>query len=76
MKELDREGTDFFTKDSDGRTLVEVAKMSRGSIRHDGLFVKNEAVFRGLPYILKDHELRLLAVGMIHGQVFKIKRNR
>ena len=29
VKELDREGTDFFTKDSDGTTLIEVARMAR-----------------------------------------------
>jgi len=27
VKELDMEGTDFFTKDSDGNTLIEVARM-------------------------------------------------
>jgi len=26
VKELDREGTDFFTKDNDGRTLIEMAR--------------------------------------------------
>ena len=70
VKELDREGTDFFTKDMDGKTLIETARRMTEKAR-----TRRNDYAEVLKYLMERPKVDTLKVNVAHN-IARYVRNK